>query len=294
MTGKHKKVRFVNKFKPNSGLDIVKLDELMSRNIGAEITRPHEVSFYAIIIITKGEGRHDIDFAEYSYKPGTVFTVRINHLHCFYQNKDLEGYMILITESFLVSSYNGDEVFMAIQLFNEMLASPQISMSEADFSSMKLLLDMIWKEYFGNNDDLSSSICRSQLQVLLLMLYRYRLESNLGRKSNRKYIEQFLQLQKLVEENCVKTRKVTDYANWMNCSTKTINNITREVIQRSAKEYIAEIILLRAKRMLVSRKYAFKKIAFDCGYEDLSNFYRFFKKQTGYTPDQYVKLSISI
>jgi AraC-like DNA-binding protein len=52
-------------------------------------------------------------------------------------------------------------------------------------------------------------------------------------------------------------------------------------------DFLIEIRVSHACRMLIEDKYPIEVLCFDCGFNNISNFYRHFKKVTGMTPREY-------
>ena len=71
----------------------------------------------------------------------------------------------------------------------------------------------------------------------------------------------------------------------MSISTKTLNNITQSVVNNSAKAYIDERTIMQIKRLLISTDLSIKEIAYDSGFSDPTNFFKYFKKFTGNSPE---------
>lgn len=281
------KISFVNKNKPASGFDILRVEELLAKELDHNVDEPHIIQFYAVLVITKGEGKHTIDFVEYPFEEGTILTIRKGQVHQFERNADVQGYLILLTDDFLVSYFNEGQVFKSLQLFNNMLESPSIQLQDQKHDNIKVLIDQIWYEYFTTNDESSESITRSLLQVILLRLHRIRMSNQMDTDAGKKYNSDFLKLQQLIEENCFETRKVLDYAQWMHCTSKTLNNITRAIISKSAKSLIDDIAILKIKRLLMAENDTVAEIAYATGFDDASNFHKYFKKHTGVSPETY-------
>ena len=57
----------------------------------------------------------------------------------------------------------------------------------------------------------------------------------------------------------------------------------------SPKQYISLSKITEAKRLLVSTSLNTSEIANSVGYKNVLDFYKFFKRETGYTPTQYKK-----
>ena len=282
-----KHIQFKNQQNPQSQFDLLKLEELLQRkNLDHSLEQAHLVEFYMIIFIKNGEGYHNIDFIDYPITQGTLLTVRKDQIHKFYQNDNLNGFLLLFTDEFLVSYLEKLEAQKSLQLFNELLGSPKIQLSESEFNEVNQTVSNIQSEYLAINDEYSLGIIRSQLHILITRLYRIKSQKKQV-LHQKKYLSDFIKLQELVEKNVNQTIKVQDYAEMMGQSTKTLNTITKSIINKTAKEFIDEICTKQIKRLLINTQLSIKEIAYNIGFEETTNFYKYFKRQTQSTPEQF-------
>lgn len=91
----------------------------------------------------------------------------------------------------------------------------------------------------------------------------------------------------LVEELYVSHRDVQFYAQQLALSDKAANNISKKVLGRTIKEVLQDRLVLEVKREIATGKLSFKEIAAKLGFNEPSYFTRFFKTQTGFTPEEY-------
>jgi AraC-like DNA-binding protein len=70
----------------------------------------------------------------------------------------------------------------------------------------------------------------------------------------------------------------------MNISSKILNVATSQIVGSSPKKMIIERIILEAKRLLFQTNHSTKEISFLLGFEEPTNFNKFFKKHTYITP----------
>lgn len=82
----------------------------------------------------------------------------------------------------------------------------------------------------------------------------------------------------LVEKHYRTHRQVADYSNMLNRSAKTINNVFAMHSDKSPLQLIHERVILEAKRLLLYTDKSVKEIALELGFEDPSQFSRFFRK----------------
>lgn len=279
-----KHVKFENKKYPRSYFEVVSIKDLFKKKLDHDIFQNHIVQFYIILFVSNGNGYHTIDFTDYKYKKGTVLVVRKDQIHRFFKSTNVEGHLIIFTEEFIVSHLNKLEALKSLQLFNELLSFPKIELvanSNEYENFSNLLAQMEWETKF--RDEYSVGITRSALHMMITKLFR--IKSKNGYSSRTKYMEQFLLFQEMVEENCFKSRKVIYYAQKLGSSTKTLNNIVQLVVKKSAKVFIDEIAIMQIKRLLISTNDNIKEIAYSIGYDDPTNFFKYFKKHTGSSPE---------
>lgn len=91
----------------------------------------------------------------------------------------------------------------------------------------------------------------------------------------------------LVEEHFKTHRQVADYAGRMNRSPKTITNIFSLHSDKSPLQIIHERLILEAKRLLLYTDKSSKEIAAELGFDDPSQFSKFFKKYTNIPAQQF-------
>lgn len=277
-------IYFDNQNNPRSYFDIVKIEELLERELNHNIGTNHLVKFYIIFFVYEGQGYHTIDFTDYNYSEGTVLLIRKDQIHKFFKSPNVKGYLLVFTEEFIIGHLNRMEAVKSMQLFNDSLSFPKIKFnSKEEFHEFTVLIKHLESEY-QNTDDFSIGITRSILHVVLTKLFRIKAiaGNSIGRV---KYLSQFLEFQTLVERDCFKSKKVQYYSKHLGVSSKTLNNIVKNVINITAKTFIDERTILQIKRLLISTDHSIKEIAYISGFSDSTNFFKYFKKFTGNSPE---------
>ncbi len=281
-----KEITFANKEKESFQFDLVSFQDLLKKKPSDHSQFEfHKLSFFAIFIITEKEGKYNLNFNDYEYKKGTLFTVRKDNIHKFYQSK-AKGKLLVFTENFIVNHSNKLEASKLFMLFNEMLASPKLELNNMEFKEVLALIELIKEENVGVNDRYSPSIVRNFVQILITKLFRIKSKNHLVFDDN-KYLTKFLELQKLVEADCFNNKKVSYYANIMGVTSKTLNNITQSIIHRTAKSFINEIVIIQCKRLIINSQDSLTEIAYQVGFNESTNFFKYFTKYTGVSPSQF-------
>ena len=280
-------IKFKNQQNPESDFDLLAVERLFKRKaLNHSPEKPHLVEFYMIIFVQEGQGKHNIDFIEYSYEKGTLLTVRKNQVHHFVKNNSVRGQLLLFKDEFLVSYLEKLEAQKTLQLFNELLGVPKIQLNAAEFKDIAAHVDRLSKEYQQIRDPYSLGIIRSELHILITKLYRIKSKNN-QLISDKKYLSQFIAFQELVEKRVSTTTRVGDYAAMMGISTKTLNSISKSIVHKTAKEFIDDICIIQIKRLLINTSLSVKEIAYATGFEETTNFYKYFKRQVEMTPEQF-------
>ena len=70
-------------------------------------------------------------------------------------------------------------------------------------------------------------------------------------------------------------------------SKRTLTSIFRKLTGTSILSYVQRLRIEHSKRLLRETNRSVITISFECGFDNLSNFYRTFKKLTGYSPNQW-------
>lgn len=127
-------------------------------------------------------------------------------------------------------------------------------------------------------------------RVILLMVAIHRAavlgERETDVKSNRseKLARSF---QAEIDRRYSKSRSIGDYADALGISSTHLNRVCNQIFGTSALGVIERRIVLEARRYLQFSVLSIKEIAFVLGYDDPAYFSRFFRRQTGMTPQDY-------
>jgi AraC-like DNA-binding protein len=93
----------------------------------------------------------------------------------------------------------------------------------------------------------------------------------------------------LLESNYLQVRNTDFYAGKLGISSKRLNQILKDKLDKTGTQLIHDRIILESKRLIIHSESTIKEIAYDLGFSDRPYFSRFFKKQTGQTPDEFQK-----
>lgn len=166
-------------------------------------------------------------------------------------------------------------------LFSPFVNTP-ISIKPEDIDYLNTYVILFRLEIGGTNYD---PILVSLLVGFLNKVYLLRPMERARNKRSRR-LEQLIDL---VEENYTKNHSVQFYAKELGISPKRLNEILKQRIGVTLNQFIANMIILEAKRRLVLVDKNVNDIAFELGFKEQAYFSRFFKKHTGTSPSQFIK-----
>lgn len=244
-------------------------------------THPHRIHFFALLIVTDGSGTHQVDLKEYALKKGTVLKLAKGQVHAFQKNATYKGFLVLFTEDFVMNHFSKSSINIISHLYNYHIASP-ISNNEKLNSSF---LDQLNTEISNPNTFAQNNIIAALLDLYLLKLERSNQENSI--QNNSKNYPLFISFKNLVEKNYNKTRNVKAYAKNLSTTTKNLNEAVKDFTLDTAKSFIDEYVILEAKRAIVSTDLSFKEIAFELGFDEMTNFTKFFKKHVLMSPKSF-------
>ncbi|MGL5014801.1 MAG: AraC family transcriptional regulator [Bacteroidales bacterium] len=243
---------------------------------------PHRTDFYEIILIESGESTQMVDFTPIKLKRGDILFIGKNQVAKFDSSETYNGKIILFTDQFF---NRGDRENQLMQLFNPFNGATTINLNE----KLSIIFELIEKEYNSPFDKHQSEILHTQLKSLLLESSRQRESETETIKSPDHSIA--LEFYRLVEDNYHSIRKVNDYIKMISISPKQLSKAINSTIGKTPKQYIDDRVTLEAKRLLVYSDLNIKEISYKLGFEEPTNFSKFFKEQKGITPAEFRKLT---
>ena len=246
------------------------------------VQRLHRHDFYFILVLKKGRGNHTIDFTSYPVKDDSVFILRPGQVHELELKKGCSGYLIEFKSDFFSTRPNE-----SVQLLRKLANTNYCHVGGQAFKKLFSLLTYVFQEYDSKQEGYLEVI-KSNLNIFFIELQRHRKNrKDSSRKSNAFAQERLDQLFELLEAHITSHKQAAEYADMLNLSPYQLNAITKTTLGKTCSELIDEQIVLESKRYLLATSKQVNQIAYQLGYEDASYFIRFFKKKTGYTPENF-------
>ena len=217
--------------------------------------------------------------------PQQIITVTYLH-HVTYLSGELPITAFTFNREFYCISDHDQEVSCNGILFFGAQEIPVISIPDDQQAKFDTLYRVFLDE-FSNHDQIQGEMLQMLLKRLIILTTRLAKEQLIVNELNNEQIELIRKFNYLVDLHFKEKRRVSDYAEMLFKSPKTLSNLFAIYNQKSPQQVIHERIALEAKRLMQYSDKQYQEIAFDLGFNDAAHFSRFFKKMTGKSPSLY-------
>ena len=97
----------------------------------------------------------------------------------------------------------------------------------------------------------------------------------------------FQRYRNAVEQHFAQRHHVADYVRLLVCSEKSLGRATQEFAGVSAKAFLSQRLALEAKRLLVHTEETIAQIADTLGFDEPTNFVKFFRREADSAPGEF-------
>ncbi|WP_299184037.1 helix-turn-helix domain-containing protein [uncultured Aquimarina sp.] len=277
-------IRFTRFINQPIDFEIISIAELYDRcrQSNFNISVSHRIQFHALIIVTEGKGLHNVDFNEIILSPGVIIPLVKNQINFFQKEPQVKGYVISFKESFIIDNIGEKDLFHFLHLFN----TKSLLVGEENIPALLPFIKLLENMQESSNQNLKSYLAKNIFLSLLIQIKRFTVYQHEMFESKR--FKHFIQFKQLISLHYQDSHDAKFYAKKMFISYKYLNEICKELGNVTAKKFIDSWLLLEIKRNLSEKKYTTQEIAFKVGFQEPSNFIRFFKKHEGITPSKFL------
>ncbi|RHX86406.1 helix-turn-helix domain-containing protein [Leptospira stimsonii] len=244
-----------------------------------EYDSSHRHTYFALFFFLEGEGTHTIDFQEYTIQSNALFFLKPGQVHSWKFAKPVRGFALKISSDFFSDQGENPSALREYPFFQFAQSSPKIQIE--DTSRLKSDFERLIEEKDS----------RSEKKMLLILaqviLLQAKKEYDLQQACELLPDSTIVAFQKLLEENFLKERNTSFYSRRIGIAPNTLNRICHEELGKSAKSVIHERITLEIKRLLLHSNLNITQISWELGFTDNAYFSRYFKSQTGTSPERF-------
>ena len=275
------------------GLDVemFKLSELRRRIAALHLCVPHRVEFYVLLYMTNGRCTHMVDFESLSCQPGTLLILSPGQVLRFdADSASWDGWLLIFRPEFLQGQSSTTELrnLESVHQLGDLSLHRTLSVNQQKV--VKSILDRMADDTKLQADSrVVQSLLRHQLLALIVRLHLIEANPGVASRHASVSLQRFKHYRLVVEQQLSRLHRVADYAKLIGCSQKSLHRATLEVAGVSAKDYLSQRIALEAKRLLVHTASPIAVVADELGFDEATNFVKFFRRETGYTPGGFRK-----
>lgn len=243
--------------------------------------RPHRTEFHAFALFHGGSVTHTIDFTDYELKAGDLFWTRPGQIHRFCDPERYDATAVTLQRGF-VSRATAAAVGRHIHG-----QPPVLRPDEQELAPLEESLAQLRREYLDTTTlppNVRADVLRHCVSVFLLraaeVARRTAAQTNTGTSIFPLFRDQ-------VERNYSHTRSVSDYANMLGYSRRTLVRVVQSAAGQTPKAFIDNRVVLEAKRLLVHTNTPVCRIGAMLGFADAANFTKYFQQHSGTTPTDF-------
>lgn len=269
-------------------IEILSMRNLKGRVAAEDLRSAHRLEFHQLICVTEGRCTHVIDFSPIPCERGSVLVHQPSQTEQYDVTSAWDGWLVLFRPEFLFPPPSGASSDRTAEMnLIGILAGlpPHLTLPAAKF---RLFRDALSRMHADSKQEGPMpeihALLRHQLCALLIRLHtvqRHREDLHAAAPSE---LRRFRRFQLLLEQSFKEWHKVAMYANALGCTEKTLSRATLSAGGVTAKAFIASRVSLEAKRLLVHTTLSVAAIGDSLGFDDPSNFVKFFKREAGCTP----------
>lgn len=247
---------------PDLPFECFTLGELRERVGRAELEELQQLRFDLVIAPTAGRGVHEVDFVRTSVGPNEWLHIRPGQVH-----RSIEG------------AYRADLI-----LFAELTRTPHwqsgpriIALDDDQLHDIRPLLDLARHRR-------RTDVGTATLQTLRDLLVRW---LGLDRPDASDRDPLYASFRRLLDKDVIHSRNVEEYAARLGCSARTLARACERAGAYAPKKLIDEAVVLEAQRLLALPGATVTDTARTLGFDEVTNFTKFFKRVAGGTPSRW-------
>lgn len=273
----------------NSRFEVVRLQDFYQRGLPDDHDpwQAHRLNFHVLILFTQGQGTHGVDFIDYPVEAGTLIHVCANQIHHFGHVQELEAFMVVFLPAALPTNLLGLSTSISSPLSWSTIQYIWPSVTSLEPAQAQILQQHIeLLETYQTTDDRQQSAAQYLLWSVIAFASQVAVVSEKHHLS--KPIDpRFLEFVELLEQSFESCRNVQWYAEQLNCSAKTLYRICMTTVGKSPKAITNERVVVEAQRRLIFGKTTVKEVGGSLGFEETTNFVKFFRNLIGQSPDEF-------
>lgn len=264
--------------------------------IDERFSLPHKRNFFELAVFIRNTGKMNIGERSFEniksslaiVSPFQVVSINKSNFHTkdYNDKPDVDGFLILFKHSFFASVNQAYEIQSEFPFF-KIHTSPLYELSPTQLSDIINISEQMYSESKNSRMN-NTEVVRS---LLLILLYRIKRISH--NNQSVVTVNRFEAITSKFEQAIIANNgtffSVKEYASRLNISAIYLSECVKKATGKSAQKVIIDYKTLFAKTLLQQTDKPISEIAYGLEFMEVSNFTKFFKRNTGITPKQFRK-----
>jgi AraC family transcriptional activator of pobA len=272
----------------DQAFDFIHIETISSRSAVHDWTiRAHRHrNLFQILLIARGGGEMTIEAATQQFAAPVAILMPATVAHGFrFIARETEGWVVSFTED--VTHALGERSGEALARLRALAAEPVVPLAEPEVARLSAICAELYEERFLAREGFRLAM-RGYLALLAIAVVRLAASRARSGAVTLKPADPTVEgMRGLLEEHFRKQRLLGFYAEKLAMTPDRLNDIVKRATGVTAGHLIRQRVLTEAKRQLVFTTLPIHEIAYDLTFSDPSHFARFFRKQTGTTPQAF-------
>jgi AraC-like DNA-binding protein len=243
---------------------------------------PHRHTFYEIVLVTAGRGRHVVDSHPWPIAPPHFGVIVPGQVHHWEGARGVDGLVVLFNEDFLVRHPEDVPVRHALDSLT------WLSPTSAQMAPLVALAAEMERELRAG-DSGYEGVLRACLRILIVRAARIAGSASSGEVTpGGELVDRFLRLIAMPSQG---NRTLISYAREIGVSPGHLHELVRERTGQTPGRLTRHQRVLEAKRLLAGTGLTIRQVSDQTGFADPAYFCRFFRRETGFTPGEFRRRS---
>ena len=257
---------------PGQPVEVTTSAELRHRLGDDLLQRPGRVFFHVVVICRRGDGLHEVDFAPVVLQPRRVVHVRPGQVHRWLLARSYQADLVLFPDT---AGFPAAGWPVGLRWFD---------LEDIEWMQTKTVLRLMRREIeLERTPERRNRSLSGALEMLIVSL-----GLDLPRHQDTAGLPKpYVDLVNQIEDDADWSRSVTERAQRLGYSQRTLTRACLNVTGHTAKEVLDDRILLEAQRLLVDGEPPVAAVARQLGFSEPGNFTKFFNRLSGESPAQW-------
>ncbi|MGV9881316.1 AraC family transcriptional regulator [Streptomyces sp. NPDC003006] len=241
---------------------------------------PHRHTFYEIVHVTGGTGRHVVDLTGFALRPPNLCFITPGQVHHWEGVTGLEGHVILFTDDFLLDHPGDRDVLRGLGRRSWLELS-----DEATRWTARLVADLDGEYRTGAEG--FHSVLRCLLHILVVRAARLPAPPSAAVAPHSRPGSVAAGFVALLGTPEGTPHSVRTCAEHLGVSVSYLSEAVKASTGRTPGELIRQARVHEAKRLLLRTELSVRQVAGRVGFGDPAYFCRFFRRETGASPGDF-------